>query len=164
VIFKDRFLIFHAITLMILSSINVAMSQDYEQKMSDYSEKFLAYSQTFVKFATMNVTTEATYAASLAVSDVAKEFYYHTSYLADFLLVMKIINGHEAEKKLVARLLRMRVNNLIKECDDASARVETSVKGIEFAGVTKTAGNVREDLEALKSDLTRISDKYEKEG
>lgn len=163
-IFKNRFLISEAITFIILSSSTIVMSQDYEQKMSDYSEKFLAYSQTFVKFASMNVTTDATYAAALAVSDVAKEFHYHTSYLADFLLVMKIMNKHEAEKKLAAKLLRLRVDNLIKECDEASAKVETAVKGIEFAGVTKTASDVREDLEALRNDLAGISDKYEKEG
>ena len=163
-IFKNRFLTGHAIISVILVSAAVVRSQDYEQRMSDYSEKFLAYSQVFVKFASMNVNTDATYAAALAVSDVAKEFHYHTSYLADFLLVMKIINKNEDERKLAARLLRLRVKNLIKECDNAFGRVDKAVIGIEFAGVTKTASDVKEDLETLRRDLEAISDKYEKEG
>jgi len=164
VVFKNQFLTFLTFAFAILLSTTVTLSQDYEQTMTDYSEKFLAYSQVFVKFASMNINTEAEYDAALAVSDVAKEFYYHTSYLSDFLLILKIINKHEEEKELAARLLRLRINNLIKECDEAFKRVDAAVKDAEFADVTKAASDVKTDLEALRHDLEKISANYAKEG
>lgn len=163
-IFKNQFLTLATVAFAILLSTTVALSQDYEQTMTDYSEKFLAYSQVFVKYASMNISTEVEYNADLAVSYVAKEFHYHASYLADFLLILKIINKHQAEEELAARMLKLRVNNLIKECDVASKRVDRAVKGIESADATKTASDVKGDLEALRNDLEKISGMYEKEG
>jgi hypothetical protein len=164
VIFKNRFLTLPTVAFAILLLTNVTLSQDYEQTMTDYSEKFLAYSQVFVKFASMNINTQAEYDAALAVSDVAKEFHYHTSYLADFLLILKIIDKHQAEKELAARLLRLRVSNLIKECDEASRRVDRAVKEAEVADLTSAASDVKADLEALRGDLEKISGEYAKEG
>jgi hypothetical protein len=61
VIFKNRFLTLPTVAFAILLLTNVTLSQDYEQTMTDYSEKFLAYSQVFVKFASMNINTQAEY-------------------------------------------------------------------------------------------------------
>lgn len=163
-IFKNKFRAFFTMAYAILLLSTIALGQDYEQTMTDFSEKFIAYSQVFVKFASMNVNIDAEYDAALAVSDVAKEFHYHTSYLADFLLIMKIINRHQDERELAARLLRLRVNNLIGECDNAFSRVDNAVKGMEFTDVTKTASDVKADLENLRHDLEKISSKYAKEG
>ena len=72
-----------------------AFGQDYEERMTEYSEKFLAYSQVFVKFASQSINTETEYEAALTASDVAEEFHLHTSYIGDFLLILKTIKKHK---------------------------------------------------------------------
>jgi hypothetical protein len=141
-----------------------AFGQDYEERMTEYSEKFLAYSQVFVKFASQSINTETEYEAALTASDVAEEFHLHTSYIGDLLLILKIIKKHEAERELAAGLVRLRIENVIKDCGVGNEKIKKAIKNVENASIVKTANAISEDISALQKDLEGLLDKELNEG
>jgi hypothetical protein len=142
----------------------MSFSQDYEAKMTDYSEKFLAYSREFVKFASLSVNNEDEYNTALVISEVAKDFHLHTSYIGDYLLILKIINKYDKEKELVGRLLKLRLESVIKDYDTAMERIKQTTKNVENESIKTTADDLTEDLTALRRDLEEIISIYQNRG
>ena len=138
----------------------LSIAQDYEESITNYSEKFLTYSQSFVNHASQNVNTDVEYDAALALSDIAEEFHQHTSYLGDYLLILKIINKHEVEKELAQRLVRLRIESIIKECNAALEGIGAATANVESESITAMANDLSGDLEALKKVLTKINDQF----
>ncbi len=154
---KNRIQTFSIIAIFALITLTTnALNQDYEERMTEYSEKFLAYSQVFVKFASQSINTETDYDAALAASDVAEEFHQYTGYIGDFLLILKIIKKHETERELAARLVRLRIENVIKECGVANERIKRAVQNVENGSIVATANDLSEDITALQKDLKEI--------
>ena len=150
------------VVLTMLSTL--LQSQDYEKIMTDYSEKFLSYSQVFVKYASQQVYTETEYAAALVVSDVAEDFYQHTSYLGDYLLILKILKKQEKEKELVERLLKLRLESVVLECDAETKKIKKAIQSVEDESITKTANALMEDLINLRNVFEKIHSMYQNKG
>jgi hypothetical protein len=142
------------IVLLVLS-FNI-FSQDYEKVVTEYGEKFLSYSQVFVKYASQRIYTETEYAAALVVSDVAEDFYQHNSYLGDYLLILKILKKQEKERDLVERLLKLRLESAILECDSETKRIKKALQSVKDESITKTANSLIEDLTDLKVIFEKI--------
>lgn len=142
----------------------MCFSQDYDAKMTEHSEKFLAYSRVFVKFASLSVDNENEYNTALVISGLAKDFHLHASYIGDYLLILKIVNKHDEEKDLVGRLLRLRLESVIKDYDTAMERIKQTTKNVENESIKATADDLTKDLTALRKDLEEIKSKYQNRG
>jgi hypothetical protein len=151
------------IILVILTTQIFSQDQDYEKVMTEYSEKFLSYSQVFVKYASQRVYTETEYAAALVVSDVAEDFYQHTSYLGDYLLILKILKKQEKQRELVERLLKLRLESVTLECDAEMNKIKKAIQNVKDESITKTANSLIEDLTDLRGVFEKIHDMYQKE-
>lgn len=162
---RNRISTFSIIGILPLIILTTSLfGQDYEEKITEYSEKFLAYSQVFVKFASQSINTETEYEAAMAASNVAEEFHLHTGYIGDFLLILKIIKKHKAERGLAAGLVRLRIENVIRDCEVGNEKIKRAIKNVESASIIKTANAISEDITALQKDLTEILNKELDEG
>lgn len=148
------------LAIFLLAFSTPASSQDYEDTITDYSEKFLAYSQTFVKLASQNLDIETDYDAALAFSNIADEFHLHASYLGDFLLMLKILEKSGQGKELGARLVKLRIRNVINKIPQANERMASAAADVENKSIIAKAADLRQDLTALQQLLEGIYSSY----
>lgn len=148
------------ITISLLAFSIPVLGQDYEEVITDYSEKFLTYSQIFVKFASQNIDIETDYGAALAVSRIADEFHLHTSYIGDFLLMLKIFEKDGAGKELASRLVKLRIGNVMNKISDANQRVKDISSKLENKSIIAAANDFNKDLTTLQQLLEKIHNSY----
>lgn len=131
-------------------------ARDNEEILTEYSEKFLAYSQNFVKLASQNLNVDADYYAGLKLSAVADEFHQHSAYLADFFLILKIVEKSKQEKELTTGIVKSRLSNVINLCNAAGKRITRVLSETENKDIVASAHDLKMDLDGLKETLKKI--------
>ena len=134
----------------------LSISQDIEQELTENSEKFLSYSQNFVKLASQNINVDADYYAALKLSLIADEFHQHSSYIADFILIIKIVKRQQPEKEMIEQIVKSRISNVINLCKSDEKRIVRILSETEHPDITASAIDLKKDLGNLQQILTGI--------